>query len=204
VASVLDALNAELLIAGDSYCPEGLVTTESRKRPMDRFDRSGSSACRAATTAVFAGVSEADDDRDLIQGHHDHFVYPRRQAGRSIPPATRESSSHGGFRRLKWRDPDSNRDTTIFSRAVVVSESQRFTGILGRSRLAACLRIFPDFAAVCRALRPMAVALGLFGRRPASRARRAFRGRIGGSLPVDLRHRHGGFADVSWWICREQ
>jgi len=35
-----------------------------------------------------------------------------------IPPATRESSSHAGFRRRKWRDPDSNRGHHDFQTGV--------------------------------------------------------------------------------------
>jgi hypothetical protein len=34
---------------------------------------------RATITAVFAGTSEADADRDSIRGHHDRFVCWRRR-----------------------------------------------------------------------------------------------------------------------------
>jgi hypothetical protein len=70
---VLDVLGAELVIGGvgrSAVIPE---------RPIGRLDRSGSSTCRAATTAVLAGISEAEDDRDWIRGTTDSFVCWRDQ-----------------------------------------------------------------------------------------------------------------------------
>ena len=67
-----------------------------------------------------------------------------------------------------------------------------------------CTLTEPGRAAVLRALR----AHALRPPRPPppqpalTNERSGLLSRIGGSLTVDLRHRHGGFADVSWWICR--
>jgi hypothetical protein len=58
-------------------------------------------------------------DQCSIRGHHDAFRVPPPPARPPrIPPATRESSSHAGFRRRKWRDPDSNRGHHDFQTGV--------------------------------------------------------------------------------------
>jgi hypothetical protein len=44
------------------------------------------------------------------------FPDRRRRACPVNAPPTRASSKHAGSRALRWRDPDSNRDTGIFSR----------------------------------------------------------------------------------------
>jgi Phage integrase family len=77
------------------------------------------------------------------------------QRGRWLEPG--ETALQGG-----WRDPDSNRGHHDFQMCTDYSESRRFAVLSCGSEPISRVRRFPDFAAVCRTLRPTAVAVGPF------------------------------------------
>jgi hypothetical protein len=81
----------------------GLGRVLKRREKADRpFPLDKRSAGGEDRSHRIAGFSQSDADCDSIRGHHDRFVSPRRQLAC-------DSSRDAGFRRQRWRDPDSNR-----------------------------------------------------------------------------------------------
>ena len=97
---------------------------KGRKRPTGRFRstrRSAFGADRSHDMQAFRSFTRTatrTEDTTTVS-------CTRATNSLAIPPATRESSRHAGFRRLIWRDPDSNRGHHDFQSCALPTELSR-------------------------------------------------------------------------------